>query len=90
MRRRRRVDDILTVRVALAQLNTVVGDIAGNTRLVLEALERAREAGADLTVFPELVLTGYPPEDLLLRPAFARDSERALEEIARQVTTGRR
>jgi NAD+ synthase (glutamine-hydrolysing) len=76
------------VRVALAQLNTVVGDIAGNTRLALEALERARTAGADLTVFPELVLTGYPPEDLLLRPAFARDSERALEEIARHVTDG--
>jgi len=83
-----RVDDFLTVRVALAQLNTVVGDIAGNTRLVIEALERARAASADLTVFPELVLTGYPPEDLLLRPAFARDSERALEEIARHVTTG--
>ncbi len=76
------------MRVALAQLNTVVGDIAGNTGLVLEALERARTAGVDLTVFPELVLTGYPPEDLLLRPAFARDSERALEEIARHVTTG--
>ena len=76
------------MRVALAQLNTVVGDIAGNTRLALEALARARAAGADLTVFPELVLTGYPPEDLLLRPAFARDSERALEEIARHVTVG--
>ncbi len=83
-----RVDDFSPVRVALAQLNTVVGDIAGNTRLVIEALERARAAGADLTVFPELVLTGYPPEDLLLRPAFARDSERALHEIAQHVTTG--
>ena len=47
-----RVDELLTVRVALAQLNTVVGDIAGNTRLIIEALERARDAGAALTVFP--------------------------------------
>jgi NAD+ synthase (glutamine-hydrolysing) len=80
--------DSLIVRVALAQLNTVVGDITGNTRLILEALDQARAAGAALTVFPELVVTGYPPEDLLLRPAFARDSDRALRKIAGHVTEG--
>jgi NAD+ synthase (glutamine-hydrolysing) len=83
-----RVLESLIVRVALAQLNTVVGDIAGNTRLIIEALDQARAAGAALTVFPELVLTGYPPEDLLLRPAFARDSDRALRKIAGHVTDG--
>ncbi len=83
-----RLEGFVPVRVALAQLNTVVGDIPGNTRLILDALEQAREAGAALTVFPELVLTGYPPEDLLLRPAFARDAERALKKIAAQVTDG--
>lgn len=76
------------MRVALAQLNTIVGDIPGNTRLILEALEQARQAGAALTVFPELVLTGYPPEDLLLRPSFARDADRALRKIAGQVADG--
>lgn len=76
------------MRVALAQLNTVVGDITGNARLVTEALAHAREAGVQLTVFPELVLTGYPPEDLLLRPAFARDCQSALEEIAAEVREG--
>jgi NAD+ synthase (glutamine-hydrolysing) len=78
----------LTVRVALAQLNTVVGDLTGNARLVTEALAHARDAGAQLTVFPELVLTGYPPEDLLLRPSFARDCEVALEQIAAEVREG--
>jgi len=76
------------VRVALAQLNTIVGDIPGNTRLILDALEQARAAGAALTVFPELVLTGYPPEDLLLRPSFARDADRALRKIAGRVADG--
>ena len=76
------------MRVALAQLNTVVGDLTGNARLVTEALAHARDAGAQLTVFPELVLTGYPPEDLLLRPSFARDCEVALEQIAAEVREG--
>jgi len=73
------------VRVALAQLNTVVGDIPGNAALVAEALARSRAAGAQITLTPELALTGYPPEDLLLRPAFAADSRAALHEIAAEV-----
>ncbi|MBM3677944.1 MAG: NAD+ synthase [Actinobacteria bacterium] len=71
------------MRVALAQLNAVVGDLDGNRDAILAWLEEAREAGADLVVFPELAVTGYPPEDLLLRPAFVRAARASLEEIAR-------
>ena len=76
------------MRVALAQLNTMVGDIDGNAALVADALERAALAGADLTLVPELALTGYPPEDLLLRPEFAEASRRALEDVAAGVRHG--
>jgi NAD+ synthase (glutamine-hydrolysing) len=71
------------MRLALAQMNTVVGDLDGNRARILERLAEAREAGADLVVFPELAVTGYPPEDLLLRPAFVRAAEDSLHEIAR-------
>ena len=71
------------MRIALAQINSVVGDVDGNAARVVEWLEEARSAGADLVLFPELVVTGYPPEDLLLRPGFVRAARRAVEEIAR-------
>ena len=71
------------MRIALAQMNTVVGDLDGNRSRVLAFLQRARDAEADLAVFPELAVTGYPPEDLLLRPAFVRAAREATEEIAR-------
>src|SRR5215813_5742496 len=70
-----------TIRIALAQINPTVGDLAGNTALVLDYLERAREIGADLVAFPELALPGYPPEDLLLRPHFVRENRRALDRV---------
>jgi NAD+ synthase (glutamine-hydrolysing) len=70
------------MRLALAQINPTVGDLDGNRALVLDRLERAREASADIAVFPELAVTGYPPEDLLLRPGFLRAAERSLEQIA--------
>ncbi len=70
------------MRLALAQINTVVGDLDGNRALVLEHLARTREQGADLVLFPELAVTGYPPEDLLLRPGFVRAARRSLEQIA--------
>ena len=73
------------MRLALAQINSVVGDIDGNVRRIAAWLERAREANADLVLFPELVVTGYPPEDLLLRPGFVRASRRAVDEIAGSV-----
>jgi NAD+ synthase (glutamine-hydrolysing) len=70
------------MRLALAQLNTVVGDLDGNRERILAWIGRAREARADLVLFPELAVTGYPPEDLLLRPSFLRAAERSLELIA--------
>jgi NAD+ synthase (glutamine-hydrolysing) len=70
------------MRLALAQLNTVVGDLDGNRDLIVARLGEARDAGADLVVFPELAVTGYPPEDLLLRPGFVRAARRSLEQIA--------
>jgi NAD+ synthase (glutamine-hydrolysing) len=71
------------MRLALAQMNPVVGDLDGNRAMILERLAAAKSAGADLVLFPELAVTGYPPEDLLLRPGFVRAAERSLEEIAR-------
>jgi NAD+ synthase (glutamine-hydrolysing) len=70
------------VRLALAQIDPTVGDLNGNRALILERLEAAKDAGADVVVFPELAVTGYPPEDLLLRPGFVRAAERSLEQIA--------
>src|SRR5919201_454442 len=71
------------MRLALAQINSVVGDLEGNRDRVLARLEEAKEAGADFVLFPELVVTGYPSEDLLLRPSFVRATERTLREVAR-------
>jgi NAD+ synthase (glutamine-hydrolysing) len=75
------------LRIALSQMNAVVGDIAGNERTIRDAIARAREADAELVLFPELALTGYPPEDLLLKEHFLRDARAALERIA-AATTG--
>ncbi|HEX5470203.1 MAG TPA: NAD+ synthase [Gaiellaceae bacterium] len=74
------------MRLALAQMNTVVGDLEGNRTAILDWLARAREAGAELVLFPELAVTGYPPEDLLLRPGFLRAAAESLEAIARETT----
>ncbi len=70
------------LRLALCQINATVGDIAGNERRILDALDRAREAGAQLAIFPELTVTGYPPEDLLLGTHFLRDARAALDRLA--------
>jgi len=71
------------MRLALAQINSVVGDLDGNRERIRKGLAEARDAGADLVLLPELAVTGYPPEDLLLRPAFIRAAERTVEEIAK-------
>jgi NAD+ synthase (glutamine-hydrolysing) len=76
------------VRVCVAQINTVVGDIGGNTARVLSALAAAESQGAGLTLVPELALCGYPAEDLLLRPEFATDARAALDEVAGEVVRG--
>jgi NAD+ synthase (glutamine-hydrolysing) len=73
------------LRIALAQINTTVGDIDGNAATIVEALGRARDEGAQLAVFPELAVNGYPPEDLLLKTDFLAAGRRALDEIAQHV-----
>jgi NAD+ synthase (glutamine-hydrolysing) len=74
--------DPVQLRVALAQVDTTVGNLSGNAELVTSWTAKARDAGAHLVVFPEMTLTGYPPEDLVLRESFARASERALVDLA--------
>src|ERR1700712_3345943 len=74
-------------RVALGPLNLVVGDLDGNVERMIAALKAAEADGADLVAFPELSTTGYPPEDLLLKPAFVADNRDALDRIA--AVTGR-
>jgi NAD+ synthase (glutamine-hydrolysing) len=71
------------MRLALAQINTVVGDLDGNGDRILARLDEAKSHGADLVVFPELAVTGYPPEDLLLRPSFVQAARHKAEELAR-------
>jgi NAD+ synthase (glutamine-hydrolysing) len=71
-----------SLRIAAAQLNTVVGDLSGNVERILRALAAAEAAGADLCVAPELAIPGYPPEDLLLKPGFVADNVTALEKVA--------
>ena len=68
-------------RVALAQTNTTVGDLAGNAAKILHYIEKAKGLGADLVAFPEMALTGYPPEDLLLKPQFIADAKAKLQEL---------
>src|SRR5512133_2297550 len=72
------------MKLALAQIDPTVGDLEGNRDLILARIEEARTAGADLVLLPELAVTGYPPEDLLLRPGFVRAAESSVEEIARE------
>ena len=69
------------IRIALAQVNPTVGDIDGNTAKIIEYIKKARDSGVDLVVFPELVITGYPPKDLLLKPSFIEANRRALAQI---------
>ena len=74
------------MRLALAQINTTVGDLDGNRERILQAIAEARAAGADLVLLPELAVTSYPPEDLLLRPGFIRAAEESLAEIAAETS----
>ncbi len=76
------------VRIALGQLNTTVGDLDGNVERLAETAARASAEGADVVVFPELAITGYPPEDLVLRRSFVDDTVRALERLAAETSKG--
>ncbi|MEO5656691.1 MAG: nitrilase-related carbon-nitrogen hydrolase, partial [Nitrospiria bacterium] len=69
-------------RLALAQINSTVGDLPQNATIIRRTIVDAHRAGADLVAFPELALTGYPPEDLLLKPQFIRDARLALDDVA--------
>lgn len=73
-----------TLKIAMAQMNATVGDLEGNTRKILDNMASARDLGAEVVVFPELAITGYPPEDLLLRPSFIERNRRCLETIVRE------
>src|SRR5262249_61358526 len=70
-----------TIRVALAQINPTVGDLERNASLIIKYIDSARHAGADVVAAPELAITGYPPEDLLLKPQFIKDNRQALERV---------
>ncbi len=72
-----------TIRIAMVQMNPTVGDLDGNVRRIKAWLREAKQAKADVVVFPELAITGYPPEDLLLKPRFIVDNRRALQEVVR-------
>ena len=72
------------MRIALAQINTIVGDLDGNAERIRSRLAEAKEQQADIAVFPELAVTGYPPEDLLLRPSFVQAAQQKAEELARE------
>ena len=76
----------MKLRVALAQINPTVGDLAGNAGLIEDAVKAAKDRGANLIVFPEMIVTGYPVEDLALRPSFQAASIRAVQEIAATIT----
>src|ERR1700754_119794 len=74
--------------IAIAQLNSTVGDVAGNAAKVRHAREEAAKQGADLVVFPELFIAGYPPEDLVLKPAFQAACRAEIEKLARETASG--
>ncbi|MCK5287066.1 MAG: NAD+ synthase, partial [Thermodesulfovibrionia bacterium] len=69
------------IRVSLAQINPVVGDLSGNVKKIISCIQKARELKSELVAFPELAITGYPPEDLLLKPQFIKDNISALDKV---------
>src|SRR6201989_2401306 len=77
-----------SLKIALAQLNPIVGDVAGNADKVRRAREQAASLGADVVAFPELFIAGYPPEDLVLKPAFQAACRAAVESLARESANG--
>lgn len=75
------------IRLASAQINPVVGDIKGNIKLIIDAVKTAEAKGAQIVLFPEMVVTGYPVEDLALRPAFRKASSDAVKDLAKSLAT---
>jgi NAD+ synthase (glutamine-hydrolysing) len=77
---------VKTLRLALAQINPTVGDLSGNSKKILEYIKKAKRRKADIVAFPELAVTGYPPEDLVLKPQFISDNITAVKKISRGVS----
>ena len=75
-----------TLRLGMAQINSTVGDLSGNTRKILHYIDEAKALGVDLLTFPELAITGYPPEDLLLKPQFIKQNKERLNEVVEHST----
>src|SRR3990172_5745527 len=75
-----------TIRIGLAQINASVGDLDGNVKKILRFVEDANKQGVDIVAFPELAITGYPPEDLLLKPGFIDDNYASLQKIAKKTS----
>jgi NAD+ synthase (glutamine-hydrolysing) len=73
------------MKIGIAQINTTVGDLSGNSRLILEAYQALVDDGAELVVFPELAVCGYPPRDLLFKSRFGKDTRRSLDGIAAKI-----
>src|SRR5438132_1131701 len=73
------------IRLAVAQINPTVGDLKGNKTKILDYVSKAKRGGADLVVFPELALTGYPPEDLLLKEHFISENLKIISDLAKDV-----
>src|SRR5512139_4330790 len=76
-----------TIRIGLCQINTTVGDIEGNTKKILDYIAKGKKMGADLLIFPEMAVTGYPPEDLLFMPKFVEANLKATRKIARATSS---
>ncbi|MDI6765096.1 MAG: nitrilase-related carbon-nitrogen hydrolase, partial [Thermodesulfobacteriota bacterium] len=76
-----------TLRIGLCQINTTVGDIEGNTKKILDYMARGKRMRADLLVFPEMAVTGYPPEDLLFMPKFIEANLKAIKKIAQATSS---
>ncbi|MDO9123739.1 MAG: nitrilase-related carbon-nitrogen hydrolase, partial [Deltaproteobacteria bacterium] len=76
-----------TLRIGLCQINTIVGDIKGNTKKILDYIARGKKKGADLIVFPEMAVTGYPPEDLLFMPKFIEANLKAIKKIGQATSS---
>ena len=70
-----------SIRVGIAQINSTVGDLSGNTKKIMQSIDQAKPLGVDLLTFPELAITGYPPEDLLLKPQFIKQNRECLDKI---------
>jgi NAD+ synthase (glutamine-hydrolysing) len=73
--------ELNSIRVGIAQINSTVGDLSGNTKKIVQSIDQAKSLGVDLLTFPELAITGYPPEDLLLKPQFIRQNKQCLDKI---------